>query len=116
MTLRPNPVRQAAVVGVAMFTTALTFGAALAPAPAQAQSGVYYRATLAQPVEKRTEIIRGGTFICSGTICVGTKANSRPELVCERLAREFGTLASFSANGTEIEGEALAACGTKTDA
>lgn len=116
MTLRQYPVRQAMIAGVAMLTTALTFGAAVTPAPAQAQSGVYYRATLAQPVEKRTEIIRGGTFICSGTVCVGTKANSRPELVCERLSREFGPIASFSYAETELAAEALAACSTQDDA
>ena len=110
MTFPKTPLRQAAIAGVAMLTTALTFGATLAPSPAQAQSCVYYRATLEQPVERRTEIIRGGTFICSGTICVGTKARSRPGLVCERLAREFGPVASFSVAGTALEGEELAAC------
>ena len=78
MTNRVNPLRQLAIGSVAVLTTALTFGATVTPAPAYAQSGAYYRATLQQPVEKRTEIIRGGTFICSGTACVGTKARSRP--------------------------------------
>ena len=112
MTLLQNTLRQAAIVGAAVVTTTLTFGAAVAPAPAQAEGGssVYYRATLAQPVEKRTELIRGGTFICSGTVCVGTKARSRPELVCERLARQFGSVTSFSYNGKELDAEALAAC------
>ena len=105
-----TPLRQAAIAGVAVLTTALTFGAALAPVPAQAQSSAYYRATLEQPVERRTEIIRGGTFICSGTICVGTKARSRPALVCEHLGREFGPVASFSAGGTDLTAEELAAC------
>ena len=110
MTLRHSPLRQVAIGGVAALTTVLTFGATLAPAPAQAQSGAYYRATLEQPVERRTEIIRGGTFICSGTICVGTKARSRPALVCEKLASEFGKVASFSVAGTEIDAEDLATC------
>ena len=114
MTLFKHPLRQTAIACVAMLTTALTFGAAVTPAPAQAESNVYYRATLEQPVEKRTEVIRGGTFICSGTVCVGTKARSRAELVCERLGREFGTIASFSYDGTELEADALAAC--RTDA
>ena len=89
MTNRVNPLRQLAIGSVAVLTTALTFGATVTPAPAYAQSGAYYRATLQQPVEKRTEIIRGGTFICSGTVCVGTKARSRPELVCKKLAGEL---------------------------
>ena len=113
MTLFQHPLRQAAIAGVAMLTTAMTFGAAVTPAPAQAQSSAYYRATLEQPVEKRTEVIRGGTFICSGTVCVGTKARSRPVHVCERLGREFGTVASFSYDGSELDAEALAACRTE---
>ena len=110
MTLFQHPLRQTAIACVAVVTTALTFGAALTPAPAQAETSVYYRATLEQPVEKRTEAIRGGTFICSGTVCVGTKARSRPELVCERLGRAFGTVSSFSFNGKELDAEALASC------
>ena len=113
MTLPQKPIRQFAIAGVAMFTTALTFGAAVAPAPAQAQSSAYYRATLEQPVERRTEIIRGGTFICSGTICVGTKARSRPALVCERLAREFGPVASFTVAGNDLDADDLASCRTE---
>ena len=110
MTLFKNTLRQATIAGVAVLTTVAAFGAITTPAPAQAASSVYYRATLVQPVEKRTEVIRGGTFICSGTVCVGTKAQSRPELVCERLGREFGTVASFSFNGKELDAEALASC------
>ncbi len=110
MTLFKNSLRQATIAGVAVLTTVAAFGAITTPAPAQAASSVYYRATLVQPVEKRTEVIRGGTFICSGTVCVGTKAQSRPELVCERLGREFGTVASFSFNGKELDAEALASC------
>lgn len=114
MIRHQNPIRQFAIAGVAVLTTALTFGAATAPAPAHAQSSAYYRATLEQPVERRTEIIRGGTFICSGTVCVGTKARSRPALVCEKLADEFGQVASFSVAGTELESDDLASC--RTDA
>lgn len=110
MTLLKNPLRQAAVAGVALLTSALTISSVVAPAPAYAQATAYYRATLEAPVEKRTEVIRGGTFICSGTVCVGTKARSRPELVCERLGREFGAVVSFSANGTELDADGLAGC------
>ena len=110
MTTNQKPIRQFAIASVAVLTTAFTFGATLAPVPAQAQSGAYYRATLEQPVERRTEIIRGGTFICSGTICVGTKARSRPELVCEKLADEFGAIASFAVAGNEFDAESLASC------
>ena len=110
MTLPQTPLRQAAIAGIAMLTTAVTFGAALSPAPAMARSGAYYRATLEQPVERRQEIIRGGTFICSGTICVGTQARSRPANVCKSVSEEFGPVASFSVAGTELDAEALAEC------
>ncbi len=112
MTFLKTPLRQTAIGAVAILTTALTFGAAVAPAPAQALSSAYYRATLEQPVAKRTETIRGGTFLCSGTVCVGTKARSRPQLVCELLGREFGPVASFSFDGTELDADALAKCRT----
>jgi len=115
VTLFKTPLRQTAIAGIAMLTTAVTFGAALTPAPALAQSGAYYRATLEQPVERRTEIIRGGTFICSGTVCVGTKARSRPTNVCESLAREFGPVASFSVAGTELDADDLASCRVDQD-
>ena len=113
MTNRVNPLRQLAIGSVAVLTTALTFGATVTPAPAYAQSGAYYRATLQQPVEKRTEIIRGGTFICSGTVCVGTKARSRPELVCKKLVGEFGPVASFSVAGKDVDEATLASCKTE---
>ena len=110
MTARTTPIRQFVIAGVAVLTTAMTFGATLAPVSAQAQSSVYYRATLEQPVERTTEVVRGATFICSGTICVGTKSRSRPALVCERLAREVGPVAAFSADGTDLDSDDLATC------
>ena len=82
--------------------------------PVQAQSSkgssVYYRATLEQSVEKRTEVIRGGTFICAETICVGSKARSRPEIVCRRVARAFGPVATFTYDGKELDADAMANC------
>ena len=113
MTLFRTPLRQVAIAGVAIMTTALTFGAALTPMPVQAQSkgsSVYYRATLEQSVEMRTEVIRGGTFICAETICVGSKARSRPEVVCERMARAFGPVATFTYDGKELDADAMANC------
>ncbi|NCP20327.1 MAG: hypothetical protein GW855_14380 [Erythrobacter sp.] len=110
MTLFKSSLRQAAIVGVAVLTSALTIGTVASPTPAFAQSTVYYRATLEAPVEKRTEVIRGGTFICADTVCVGTRAKSRGELVCQHLAREFGTVTAFSIDGKKLDADALATC------
>ena len=46
-------------------------------------------------------------------MCVGTKARSRPELVCKKLAGEFGPIASFSVAGKDVDEATLASCKTE---
>ena len=78
--------RNASIGTLAVLYTALTFGVATTPAPAEAASTAYYRAELAQPVETGVEVVRGTAWSCKGTVCVANKANSRPAIVCQRLA------------------------------
>ena len=110
MTSFANPLRTVAIGGLALAYTALTFGATLAPTPAYAASGVYYRAELAQPVKTTTEVIRGTAWTCKGNVCVAEKSNSRPVIVCQRLANEMGEVTGFTVEGEAIAEDKLAKC------
>ena len=110
MTSFANTARNATVGGLALVYTALTFGVATAPTPALASDGVYYRAELAQPVESKTEIVRGTAWSCKGTVCVARKSNSRPVIVCQRVAKELGDVKSFTVKGETIAEDKLAKC------
>ncbi|MDC0887259.1 hypothetical protein OAS19_05665 [Altererythrobacter sp.] len=110
MTSVTNTFRTISIGGVALAYTALTFGAAIAPTPAYAASGAYYRAELAKPVEAGTEIIRGTAWNCKGTVCVANKSNSRPVIVCQRLANEMGDVTAFTVKGEALAGDKLARC------
>lgn len=88
------------------------FAAALFAAPALAQPGAasFYRAELAAPTATARVIAGGVIWQCSGTTCTAAKGNSRPLVMCARLAREAGALASFSAGGEALPADQLARC------
>ena len=100
------PVAHLSAATLALGYTFAAFGAVLAPSPAAAQSGAYYVAELAQPVED-TRAVAGR---CAETTCVAPKASSRPLRVCRELQRKVGQLASFTAKGDALDAEALARC------
>ena len=103
--------RNATVGTLALVYTALTFSVAVVPTPAEAAaSGPYYRAVLSQPVETGTEVVRGTAWNCKGTVCVANKANSRPVIVCQRLAGKKGEVVSFTVEGEALPAEDLAKC------
>lgn len=110
MTSFAHTARAASIGGIALLYTALTFGATLAPAPAQAAEGPYYRAELAQPVETGTQVIRGTAWSCKGTVCVARKSNSRPVIVCQRLSNKVGDITAFAIEGEAIAEDKLARC------
>ena len=111
MTSFAHSTRNATIGGLAVLYTALTFGAAVTPAPAAAYDGHYYRAEFAQPVESGTQIIRGTPWACEGNVCVANKANSRPVIVCQRLnGKVDAELVSFTADGEALEADKLAKC------
>lgn len=114
MTLSPtlsSPVSRSAsaIIGALAWTT-LSFGAALAPTPAVAAEAPYYSVKLASPAKQGTTIAGGVVWYCDGDACVARKANSRPGIVCQKLAREAGTVTSFSYDGEALTDEALAKC------
>lgn len=113
MTLSlPSSARPAAAL-IALAWTALTFGTAISPAPAEAANGPYYRAELAAPVSATRSIVSGTVFTCNGTACAAGKATSRPAIVCARLAKDVGPVARFTADGKELSAEELARCNGK---
>lgn len=106
--LSPNTRPVAAVVALAW--TALTFGTAIAPTPAQAAEGTFYRAELAAPAPTAKPIASGQVWSCSDSACVSGRGTSRPAIVCARLAKEVGEVTAFVADGKALEADALARC------
>ena len=79
-------------------------------ASAQSVSAGYYRAELASPVEKSTQIIRGVVWQCEGTSCSGSKGTSRPINECIRLARQLGDVTAFSVQAEDLGDSDIAKC------
>lgn len=98
-----------AVLAVAMAYTGLTFGLATST-PVAAQGGAYYTATLAQPADDNRAVAGGVAWACQGTTCVANKGTSRPSRVCRGLAREFGEITAFTADGEALPEDKLARC------
>lgn len=99
-------------LGMALTWTALTFGTAITPAPANAQapSGPYYRAELVQPASDARIIAGDLVWACEGTSCVAKKGTSRPLRICREVNRKLGEVASFTAKGEALPAEDLAKC------
>ena len=107
---------QLAFVAAAFVGTALSFGATTAPA--HAAGGSFYEVQLAAPVVgARTQVVSDVAWKCEGTTCRGSQGTSRAEIVCARVARKLGEVASFTAKGEALDAEGLAKCnGEKTAA
>ena len=83
-----------------------------AAAPALA-AGPNYRAELTTPASARQVIARGLLWKCSADACVAGKSNSRPANDCASLAREAGTLRSFTVQGRALSDAELQKCNAK---
>lgn len=105
-----------AFVAAAFVGTALSFGATTSPA--HAAGGAFYEVQLAAPLAgAKTEVVNDVAWKCDGATCRGNQGTSRAEIVCARLARKVGEVASFSAKGQALDAEGLAKCnGEKTEA
>lgn len=91
--------------------TMLSMSALVAPAPAEAaEAGPFYRAQLAAPTAEARPIASGVAWNCSDTACAADKGNSRPVIVCARLAKEVGPVANFVADGEALDEDELARC------
>jgi len=113
MTLNlPMNIKPIAAIG-ALAWTALTIGTAITPTPAGAAEGAYYRAELSAPAAKTNAVAGGLVWKCAETNCAAPKGTSRPAIVCARLAKEVGTVSTFTAGGKALEAEDLARCNGK---
>ncbi|MFZ1743315.1 MAG: hypothetical protein WAT93_10695 [Pontixanthobacter sp.] len=111
MTLSSSLFRNFGVLSISLLYTVLTFGAALTPTSAEAKAqSIYYTAELAAPAKEARTIARSVIWHCEDTQCVAAKDNSRAANTCKRLAREVGTITSFTAAGVTFSAEELAAC------
>ena len=110
MTLSINRIGRLSIFLLALVYTSLSFGTLIAPAPAQAQSGAYYIAKLAQPADETRTVAAGVAWACEGTTCVANKGPSRTLRICRGLAREFGEITSFTAQGEALAEDKLAKC------
>jgi hypothetical protein len=89
----------------AILSLALVSSPAVA-APFQAETG-------SRPPQTRF-VARDSIWRCTDTACVSTNETpTRPAIVCAALARQVGTLRSFSANGRAFGAEELQACNAR---
>jgi hypothetical protein len=90
---------------------AATLLAATLAAPALARDAApYYRAELAAPAAEARIVAGGLLWRCEGTQCFAGKDNSRPLIVCRKLAREAAPVTRFTAADEELAVEDLARC------
>jgi hypothetical protein len=105
--LRLSPLQHfASMAGAIVIVASLFAGAA---ATAQPLSGFYSATLNAAPAEPRT-VAGGVVWACEGTSCTAPRGTSRPAVICGRLVRELGPVASFTANGEAFDAAALARC------
>jgi len=110
MTLSLPRTSRFAGLALALVYTTLSFGVATSSTPLAAQGGPYYTATLAQPADDNRAVAGGVAWNCAGTTCVANKGTSRPSRVCRGLAREFGEIVSFTADGEALAEDKLSRC------
>lgn len=109
-TLHRSPLGHIVIAAAALLGTAVSFGATTSPAYAAAP-GAFYEAQLAAPLDgSKVQIQNGVAWKCDGADCRGSAGGSRADVVCARLARKFGEVASFAVKGQELDAEALAKC------
>ena len=111
-----SPLGQLAFAAAAFVGTALSFGAITTPAHAAGSS--FYEVQLATPLASaKSAVVSDVAWKCDGATCRGSQGTSRAEIVCARVARKFGEVASFTAKGETLDAEGLAKCnGEKTEA
>lgn len=107
---RPFPLHRLAALALASIWALVSIGAISSPAPLAAQGSAYYIATLTAPAAEDRLVARGVAWTCRDTTCVANKSTSRPMRVCRGLAREFGQVESFIADGEALTEDRLARC------
>jgi hypothetical protein len=93
-------------------TSALALLAIGASAPAIA-AGPYYRAQLSTPPSAERLIVRGTVWKCGADGCVSGPSNHRAMIDCSALARQAGTLRSFTVEGRALAPAELEKCNAR---
>jgi hypothetical protein len=86
--------------------------ALLGAGPAVA-AGSYYRAELATPPAAERLVVRGIIWKCAAGGCVSGPSNSRALIDCSALARQAGTVRSFTVEGRALEPAELEKCNAR---
>lgn len=75
--------------------------------------GAQYRAEPAAPPAAARLVVREIVWKCGAGGCVAPQGNSRPAVDCSALAREVGTLRSFTVGGQPLDSAALGKCNAR---
>lgn len=76
-------------------------------------SGAQYRADPAASPTAATLVVRQVVWKCGAGGCIAPQGNSRAAIDCSALAREVGTLRSFTVGGQPLDSAALGKCNAK---
>ncbi|HEX9965775.1 MAG TPA: hypothetical protein VGB04_12430 [Allosphingosinicella sp.] len=93
---------------LALLLTVSLFGGTAFAAP-----GSHYRAQPATPPAAARLIVKDIAWRCGASGCVAPRGNSRPAIDCSALARQVGTLRSFSIDGRALGPDALEKCNAR---
>lgn len=93
---------------LAFFLTISLFGGT-----AFAGTGLQYRAEPANPTAAARLVVKEIVWKCGAGGCVAPQSNSRPAIDCSALAREVGTLRSFTVGGQPLDSAALGKCNAR---
>ena len=72
-----------------------------------------YRAEPANPPAATRLIVKEIVWKCGAGGCIAPQGNSRPTIDCSALAREVGSLRSFTVGGQPLDSAALGKCNAK---
>jgi hypothetical protein len=75
--------------------------------------GAQYRAEPASPPAAARLVVREIVWKCGAGGCVAPQGHSRPAVDCSALAREVGTLRSFTVGGQPLDSAALGKCNAR---
>ena len=106
-TLSQTPTRIALQLVGALALTAGLFNVTAANAQGREPA---FRIELADQAKTDRFITKGAAFSCDGNVCTGTESASASRHVCTLVAREQGTIVSFTRNGEAFDQAKLAAC------
>jgi hypothetical protein len=103
---------------IRLLSAAATFSALLLVSPTVASAapqGPYYVAAPAAAPTEASYVTRNTIWACNAQARVAGKAPDRAEVMCERIVKEVGKLASFTAGGSALDADALAKCNARAD-